>query len=147
MSQLMRKRMGLFKKLNWIFIKGAHGYGHEIIQTSKEGGKRVAILESQDSVQEEFETGYSIVPKTKVVLKDESWNPPDDENRFNDDDLMFNGKPIAHAPQMYNLLLQIRLSGYDMNVRNQIDGLMKEMDIKLSDMIDDKYKKERLQQE
>ena len=139
--------MGLFKKLNWRFIKGAYGYGHEIIQVGSKNDKRVAILDCQDSVQEEYESGFSIVPTNHVVVKDEFLPNPDDENRFNDDDLMFNGKLIAHAPQMYNLLLEIHFSGYSKEVRNQIDKLMTDMDIKLSDMIDDKYKKERLQQE
>ena len=53
------------KKYKWNWIKGAHGYGHEI---TNEEGKRVAILDCQDSVWEEYSTGFSIVPTTKTEL-------------------------------------------------------------------------------
>jgi len=90
------------KKYKWNGIKGAHGYGHEI---TNEEGKRVAILDCQDSVWEEYSTGFSIVPKTKVHLRK---NPdPHTENRFDDIDLEFNARLIRNAPKMYDLLWKV----------------------------------------
>ena len=135
--------MGLFKKLNWRFIKGAHGYGHEIIQVSNEGGKRVAILDCQDSVKEEYETGYSIVPTNHVVLEDEFLPNPDDENRFSDEELRMNGQLIANAPEMWCLLSEIYHSSilFGVDERNEamdykIHKLIDKIGIRLSDMID-----------
>ena len=150
--------MELFKKiLSWKFIKGGHGYGFEIIQTSKEGGnKRVAILDWQDSVQEEYDTGFSIVPKTNCGIVGRVLNPMN-ENRFSDEELQLNGRLIANAPEMLNLLMEIYFSSMLYNVDKPKESeelnyqifklIYDKIGIEPRDMINDEYKKESVQQE
>ena len=150
--------MELFKKiLSWKFIKGGHGYGFEIIQTSKEvGNKRVAILDCQDSVQEEYDTGFSIVPKTNCGIVGRVLNPMN-ENRFSDEELQLNGRLIANAPEMLNLLMEIYFSSMLYNVDKPKESeelnyqifklIYDKIGIEPRDMINDEYKKESVQQE
>lgn len=119
------------KKYKWNWIKGAHGYGHEI---TNEEGKRVAILDCQDSVWEEYSTGFSIVPTTKTELPKKSIPDPTEESRFDNDDMGLNARLIRNAPKMYNLLRDIAnshfqgesaegtLQGDVYNVLNDIEG-------------------------
>ena len=89
-------------KYKWRWVKGGQGYGHEIINGE---GQRIAILDCQQSLWEEYSFGYSIVPKADVELKEKP--DPHADIRPNDADLDFNARLIRNAPKMYDLLCRV----------------------------------------
>ena len=77
-------------KYKWRWVKGA-SYGHEIINGE---GQRIAILDCQQSLWDEYSFGYSIVPKADVELKEPD---PHADIRPNDADLDFNARLIRNV--------------------------------------------------
>ena len=93
------------KQNQWTWIKGSWGYGHEIVR--KRNGDpppmRVCILDCQESVYDEHNSGFSIVPEANLDIgSDEHLESV--SKRFTDEEMEMNAKMIRATPQMYELL-------------------------------------------
>ena len=91
----------------WSWIKGSHGYGHEIMQLrdGENPPKRVCILDCQESAFLEYDTEFPIVPEANIEIgSDEHLNSAN--KRFDDETLQANARLIRSAPVMYDLLLK-----------------------------------------
>ena len=92
----------------WSWIKGSHGYGHEIMQLrdGENPPKRVCILDCQESAFLEYDTEFPIVPEANIEIgSDEHLNSAN--KRFDDETLQANARLIASAPEMLKMLKEI----------------------------------------
>ena len=92
----------------WSWIKGSHGYGHEIMQLrdGENPPKRVCILDCQESAFLEYDTEFPIVPEANIEIgSDEHLNSAN--KRFDDETLQANARLITSAPEMLKMLKEI----------------------------------------
>ena len=92
----------------WSWIKGSHGYGHEIMQLrdGENPPKRVCILDCQESAFDEYNTEFPIVPEANIEIgSDEHFDSA--KKRFDDETLQANARLIRSAPEMLKMLKEI----------------------------------------
>ena len=92
----------------WSWIKGSHGYGHEIMQLrdGENPPKRVCILDCQESAFDEYNTEFPIVPEANIEIgSDEHFESA--KKRFDDETLQANARLIRSAPEMLKMLKEI----------------------------------------
>ena len=108
----------------WSWIKGSHGYGHEIMQLrdGENPPKRVCILDCQESAFDEYNTEFPIVPEANIEIgSDEHFDSA--KKRFDDETLQANARLIRSAPEMLKALNSILdyFSEYENDYSEKLD--------------------------